>query len=162
MSDDDVFPLRRIRVNGDPSLHSLTTLTNLTTLTTQRDLYVDKFPRQLWDTFKVIAHAQGKTARDFLIQVLAEYVEAHAKEVYSQVNITNIKVEGDVNIYQAIISEEIIGLCKAIKEASQRQSPKPFLNDLRDRLLKTLRQNPQVSPEVAAEVKAALALLRER
>lgn len=161
MNDDEIYPLRHERSSRVPPPTTLSTQSILSTLSTLREIYVEKFPRQTWELFKTIAHSQGKTTRNLLIKVISDYNEAHANEVYSQVNIISINVEGDVNIYQTIINEEITQICKAIKDGKTRNAPKPYINDLRDNLLKTLKQNPNVSPELAEEVKATLTLLRE-
>ena len=76
-------------------------------------------------------------------------------------NIQTIKVEGDVNIFQVIFEEEVSQLCKSIRESVDREAPKPFLSELREKLWKTLKRNPHLSPKMVEEVKAAFALLRE-
>ena len=43
----------------------------------------------------------------------------------------------------------------------KRKASKDYLKELREKLLKTLKQNPNITPKLADEVKAALAFLRE-
>ena len=169
MSDDSIFPLHAYR---KPSLPQGNTNTNtndgLSSLSSLSRLSMPK-SRRLWATYsddvhntlRLICQQQGLTLDRVVSNIIIDYVRREAEQLFKTVTIQNLKVEGDMNIYQVIVSEEISQLCRSIKEGEARKAPKPYINDLREKLLKTLKQNPNISQELAEEVKAALTLLRE-
>jgi hypothetical protein len=120
-----------------------------------------QFSDATWNTFKAIATKHGVSIRSITKDLILAYIKANAPQTFQTVNITNIKVEGDVNLFQVIFEEEVSQLCKSIRESVDRNAPKPYLRDLRENLWTTLKKNPHLSPELAEEVKAAFTLLRE-
>ena len=168
MSDDDIFPLCTYRkplfplentnTNTNDGLSSLSSLSRLSMLKSRR-LWAT-YPDEVHNTLRLICQQQGLTLDQVVSNIIIDYVRKESEQLFKTVNIQNVKVEGDINIYQVIISEEISQLCKAIQEGKARKAPKPYIDDLREKLLKTLKQNPTISPSLAEEVKAALTLLR--
>jgi len=118
------------------------------------------YPDDIHRTLKVICQQQGLTLDQLVSNMIIDYVRKESESLFKTVNISNIVVADNVTIYQMIFEEEVSQLCKAVKDAVGRKAPGLFLNELREKLLKTLKQNPNLSPRLAEEAKAALALLR--
>ena len=118
------------------------------------------YPDDVHRTLKAICQQQGLTLDQLVSNMIIDYVRKESESLFRTVNISNIVVADNVTIYQMIFEEEVSQLCKAVKDAADRKAPGPFLNELREKLLKTLKQNPNLSPRLAEEAKVALALLR--
>jgi hypothetical protein len=121
--------------------------------------YLLEVDEELWQAFKIVASMEGLYIKDAMPQALMEFVEAHKAE---QVQVNIHVVEGPAKDLLSIIYEEDIKtFCLNLLEAKRRNSPRPFTDNLKRELLKSVKAHPKLSKELAQDVVETLRQLQK-
>ena len=107
----------------------------------------------LWHTFKLIAYSQGLKVKEAIRQAIIEYIQNHKTQTQN-IEVKIIKnYETKQNLLQFIIEEETKTLLNSLIEAIERDAPHKYINDLKFRILNNIKKHPQISEDLANQIK---------
>jgi len=114
----------------------------------------------LWFTFKAIANMRGLKVKEAIKEALIEYIQNH-KLTHQNIEVKIIRNhEAKTNLLQFIREHEIKTLLEAIIEAQKRDAPKTYIDGLKLKIIDNVKKTPQISEELANQIKIVFQNLR--
>ena len=119
--------------------------------------YQIKVPADLWHQFRIATTFRGQKIYQAILQLIEEYIQRYNEQIEKKRTVIEAKIIGNIeareNLLQFAIEQELRRMLKSLIEAKQRNANPAYINDLKFRIIETIKKHPIVSQQLAQEIK---------